>query len=116
MSDVFVSSILKQKAVYWAPKELDKNGNPVFDEPVEVKCRWTDMQRLYLKPNATQSVSRCIVLVDRDLLIGGMIWLGKLADVEDQDEPSENKGAYIIEAFNKVPDVSAHKFVREAIC
>lgn len=116
MSDVMVPGLLKQRAVFWAPLGEDQNGNMQFDEPVEVRCRWTDMNTLYVKPHGEQAASRCLVMVDRDMDVGGVLWLGVLEDVEDQDEPMKNAGANIIQAFNKVPDVAARKFVRTAIC
>jgi hypothetical protein len=117
MSDVFEKGLLKQFAVYWGPLGQDpQTGNMVYDEPVEIQCRWVDTNQLYIKANGDESASKCMVMVDRDLEIGGALWQGRLENLVDHDEPSKNKGANIIQGWNKVPDEVAKKFVRTAIC
>jgi hypothetical protein len=117
MADVMVPNLLKQRAVYWTPLGQDpQTGVMQFDEAIEVKCRWVDDNQLFINANGEEAVSKCLVMVDRDMEIGGVLWLGNLVDLEDQDEPMENEGANIIQGWKKVPDVAAKKFVRTAIC
>jgi hypothetical protein len=117
MSDVLEPGLLVQRAVYWPPTGEDpETGAAGYGEPVEIRCRWVDQNTLFTKPNTELGVSRCQVMVDRDLEIGGVLNLGTLEDVTDLDEPLKNPGANIIQGWTKIPDDRAKKFVREAIC
>jgi hypothetical protein len=115
MADVLVSNLLKQKAVYWAPLGFE-DGAMQYDEPIEIKCRWNEMAMLYINAQGEQAPSKCVVMVDRDLELGGVLWLGELGDLDDQAAPLENEGANIIQGWTKVANPSATKFVRQAIC
>lgn len=116
MNDVFQSRLLKQQAVYWPPLGENADGTMEYGESVEIKCLWIDMQMEYINAKGDKTVSKSLILVDRDLETGGMIWLGKLQDLADQDEPNKNKGATIIEGWNKIPvPPSLKKFTRMVI-
>jgi len=58
-------------------------------------------------------MSEARLIVDRDLVIQSVIMLGTLSDVDDEDDPKENDGAYEIRAFLKTPNFKGNKFLRE---
>lgn len=115
MSDIYLPQFLRQIAVYWAPEAADEFGQPGYADPIEVKCRWSDVNQQYLSINGDEAVSNAMVLVDRDLKLKGILWLGVIADLTDENNPNANEGSHEIQKFNKVPDVSGKKFVRTAV-
>jgi len=114
MSDIFVETLLKQTAVYWEKLSVDRYGNPTYNEPVEIKCRWSDVVNELVDSKGTVVYSRARIMVDRDVTLGGVLLLdsldsGMTADnVKDYDDASE------IRVFQKVPDITSKKYVRTA--
>ena len=41
---------MKQKAMYWAPLELDDYGKPTYSDPIEIDCRWEDKVEEFIEP------------------------------------------------------------------
>ena len=115
MTDVInqVRKVLKQKAVYWGVSRFDDSGRPVYEEPVEIDCRWEDISEQYVDSTGHDHMSNSIVMVDRDVTEQGVLWLGKMEDLESQVNPMENEGAYEIKKKGKLPDRKAKKFFRE---
>jgi hypothetical protein len=110
----------KQQAVYWplgsadsGGVDYDNYGNIQHAAPIQIKCRWTDKNELFIGPNGEQRTSKAKVLVDRDVSVGGMLMLGVLADVIDLATHKENKEAWEIQAFHKIPDLRAKRFLRK---
>lgn len=109
-----IKKMLKQKAVYWPPAGVDQGGQPVYAGPLEIKCRWEERAVEYLKPDATPAVSQSVVFVDRDLELGGVLWLGLLDAVLDFVDPLRNEGAGEINGWSKVGNLRSTEFVRKA--
>ena len=110
-----------QKAVYWAPgseaiggRDYDDYGQPMYATPVEIDCRWEDVAEEYVATDGTRQVSRSKVYLDRDVKNGGVLWLGKLADVTDLTSPKNNNNAWEIKRFDKIPWLEGEEFVRTA--
>jgi hypothetical protein len=78
-------------AVYWAPVGNDEEGQPTYEGPVEIRCRWDDTTVQYKDYRGRDTVSRAIVYPDRALVNGGVLWRGRLTAVEYQAEPFRNK-------------------------
>ena len=109
-----VKRYLKQTAVYWGVDAFDADGRPIYEEAVEISCRWEDKGEQYLDKQGHDHVSNSVVIIDRDVVEQGVLWLGSLEDVESQNEPLKNDGAYEIKKFEKIPDRKATKFFRRA--
>jgi hypothetical protein len=107
------TKVMKQKAVYWAPSGVDEFGKPEYDTPEEIDCRWEDKQEEFITPNGEREISHAKLIVDRDLLKKGVMWLGELDDVTDEDNPKNNDGAWEIRAFMKTPNFKGTAFLRE---
>ena len=110
----------KQQAVWWplgsaesGGTDYDDYGNVQYATPVQIKCRWTDKNELFIGHDGEQRTSKAMVLVDRDTPVGGVLMLGVLADVTDMANPKQNEGAWEIQAFHKIPDFKATKFLRK---
>jgi hypothetical protein len=113
-----ITRMRKQKAVYWAPKELsggDGFGRKAFEAPVEIECRWDDEVKEFVDSNGNKNISSSIVYPDRDLKIGGWLFLGRLNDDAIKPDPQETKGAKPIKGWQKFPDLKAVEFLRVAM-
>jgi len=109
-----ITKILKQKCVYWSTGEFDEFGQPSFGPAVELKCRWVDQQQEVIKKDGTIACSRTAVNVESDVVLGGVLMKGELADVEHVNEPTKNAGAFEILRFDKVPDIKGSQYIRVA--
>jgi hypothetical protein len=105
----------KQYAVYWEKIGDDKNGTPIYAAPVEIRCRWDDMQEEYLDSKGRMNVSSAIVMVDRVVTLGGVLWRGRLAAIETAEVPKDNPGAYEIRKYNETPNLRNTETLREAV-
>ena len=109
-----ITKVLKQKCVYWAPKEVDVYGQNTFEHPEELNCRWDDGIHEIVDTNGAKVASNAEVMVSEDVVVGGVLMLGTLIDVEIGVEPAQNTGAYTIIQFEKNPNFKCTEFVRTA--
>ena len=112
-----IKKMLKQQAVYWplASETSDAYGQPVYDTAYQMKCRWEDVSVEFLKSDGTSKVSQAIVYVQSDVVAGGVLWLGTLADVPASlTDPKLNAGAFEIQRFEKLPDLKNKLYLRTA--
>jgi hypothetical protein len=101
------------KAVYWSPKGKDRYGEDTYYKPEEIKCRWENALVKDIGPNMEETVYKSTVYVDRKVLQGGKLWLGKLADLvggsaEPPDDASE------IRTVEEFPTMRANQVLRIA--
>lgn len=118
-----IRKMRRQKAVYWGSPQPDGYGGTVVAMPVEIDCRWEDVQELIKTANGEEAMSKSQVYVDRDLDEGGYLWLGELDDLpQDPSNPKAN-GADEIMKFGKLPtlkvrtdglDPNANEYLRTA--
>jgi len=106
----------KQTAVYWARSSpaFDAYGKPLYEDPIEIDCRWEDVNELFVDSQGEQQTSSCKIMTLVDLVVGGFLMLGSLDSTLDLVTPSNNEGAWEIRSFSKTPDRKARKFVRTA--
>ncbi len=111
-----------QKAVYWAllgtdsagVVDYDDYGQPQHTDPVEINCRWEEITIEFLDAQGTRQLSNARVYVGQDVDIGGVLMLGELADVTDENNPKENDDAWEIRRFEKLPNLKNTQFLRTA--
>jgi hypothetical protein len=106
-ADVYMPKLLKQQATYWAQSTPDGFGGKSFASPMLIRCRWEDKSELFVDSQGNEVKSTSIVMVDRDLAIGGYLALG-------ESENAIPTGSHEIRGFDKIPDVGGKKFVRKA--
>mgnify|MGYP000421490687 CR=1 FL=1 len=104
---------MKQKAVYWSPASLDSFGKPTWNTPTEIDCRWTDAVEEFINPEGERVLSRAKLIVDRDLEIKGVLWLGKLVDLVDASNPKNNDNAWEILQTKKTANMRGTKYLRQ---
>ena len=104
---------MKQAAVYWAVRGLDDFGRPTYEYPIEIDCRWEDTVEEFVTPEGDQEVSKAKLIVDRDLVLKGVVFLGELDSTVDVDDPKANDGAWEIRSVLQTPDFKGRRFLRE---
>lgn len=112
-----LTRLLVQDAVYWAPGAPDGYGGRTYATPAELKCRWEDTARRARGPDGEEFITTAVVWVDEDLALGGLLYLGTLADLTDSEEadPQPVGGALAVRQFEKIPDLRGSVFVRRAL-
>ena len=114
--DKFIKKVCVQDAVYWGNPVSNGTGGMTFDAPVDIKCRWTDKQRIILSANGVQVLVKGEVMITADLDLQGWLKLGRLSDFDstvDETNPMKVAGAYEIIAVDKIPMIkSTTVFVR----
>jgi len=116
----FIKKVCVQTAVYWGNPVEDGYGVKTYDAPREIKCRWTEKNRIIYNTLGNEEVSKADVLVVEDLDIDGYIYLGFLMDLEDPNNnyavssnPMTISGAHKIIAIDREPLYrSATEFVK----
>jgi hypothetical protein len=111
----------KQTAVYWGNPVNDGMGGFTFDDPVEIACRWENINEIFIAPNGDELVAKSIIYVLQDVDHEGCLYLGTLDDLLESDGesigelvPSEIEGAQIIKRFDKIPVLgSTTEFLRK---
>ena len=109
----------KQTCVYWAlasgdDVSYDDYGQPIVTiaVPVELSCRWEDVNEEFIAPDGTKQLSRSKVYVESDVALGGILMLGTEDDITDAVNIKENEGAWEIMAYGKLPNFRATEFLR----
>ena len=118
--DKFVRRVCVQTAVYWGNPVNDGYGAFTYDEPREIKCRWTDKERIQSPAGGQEIHQKAEVLVYEDLDLQGWLYLGNLIDIEDElnnyevsANPMNISGAFQIIAVDKTPMIRSNTiFVR----
>lgn len=115
MSDAAKTHYLKQTAVYWEALGSSETGESLtYAEPVEIKCRWDDTNIVSVTPSGQTFTTQSLVFVPIDTPAPGVLRLGTLNDITDEENPYNNPGAKKIQRFDKIPDRKAIKFLRKA--
>ncbi len=123
--DVFLEDALNQLCVYWAPGAGGDEGQKTFAEPVEITCRWEMVVEAFLnRQSGNPEQSRSKVFLSEDVEELGVLWLppistdlppgGAISQLESEDEPFENDGAFEIRRFDKIPNFDADEWARIA--
>lgn len=107
--------IFKQRAVYWPPSgQSDAFGRPIQADPIEIKCRWEDNTTEAFDGHGRQIIITSQVYTDRDVIPGGLMKFGLLADVTNPGDPFANPDVSEIKKFDKTPNLRNTKFLRIA--
>lgn len=85
-----------QRAVLWAKTGVDRQGIPVLAQPIELFVRWESGNRTTRKQIGTVDIK---VLVDRKIVEGSVMWLGKLADLPDPNLVPDFPGVEVYEVI-----------------
>ena len=117
-----ITRMRKQTAVYWAllgadsagVVDYDDYGQPQYTDPVEITVRWESVTVEFLDSQGTRQLSNAVVYSGEDLDLGGVLMLGELTDITDEDIPKENDDAWEIRRFDKLPNLRNTEILRTA--
>jgi len=98
---------LNQTAVYWSPGAEDGFGRIAFGAAVEIRCHWEDKQEEIRGQGGEQHISNSFVVTDRDLVAGGFLYLGTLAEADAEGTDPQD-----IDDARKVLKVGSNPTVR----
>ena len=108
-----ISKMRKQVAVYWAPGSYEAFGQPSMASPVEISCRWEDVNEQFLDGDGQEQLSNARVYVDRTVELGGMLWLGALGDAPSN--PKLDPSAWEIRKYESLPNFKATEFLKSVM-
>lgn len=102
---------MNQSATYWPRGSTpDGFGNLNFSPPLSIKVRWQDKNELFRDEQGNEAMSSAVIYADRDLSIGGYLYLGESAVAD----PRTVTGAREIRQRGVSPSlnqpVALHKF------
>lgn len=99
---------LHQKAVLWAATGYDDYGEPTIGSATgtEIDVRWIDEQSEVSDPKGGTIASIATVIVDQDIAVGSVMWLGELANYVASAVKMQ-----VVDA-QKIPDVKGRVFRR----
>lgn len=106
---VYIESMSRrQNATLWAAgTESTSTGRKKVLASVAIKVRWEDEEHDVLGAGGETIKAHTLVVVDRDIAIGSLMWLGKRANwtaaVGDLKE---------VVSFSKVPNIKGTRFRR----
>ena len=113
-----LAKFFNQTACYWGNPIPDGFGGYAFDDPIEVKVRWTVKQEKFLSSQGVgngveEFLSHVTVLSETDFDMNGRMALEYLTDLDSEQLP-ETVGALTIMGFEKIPTKDAKQFLRKA--
>lgn len=107
--------LLVTDAVYWAPGVPGGGGETTFAAPIEIRCRWDDVNVVFIGGDGRERTSRSVVSVDQDLKLEGILRKGLLVDLTDPVNPFNNTEVYTILGWLKKGNKKQTKFIRRAM-
>lgn len=113
-----VKRFTRQTVTYFAKIGSDPNGKPVYDVPVEIKCRLEDKVAEILMPTGRKVITKGYLLLSQPLVVGSVVYNGTLAEWKALPTypavPTVNQGGIEILKLNTTPDIKGIPVVYEA--
>lgn len=112
-----ITRMLKQDCVYWRRTGVDENAQPVYDAPIELKCRWdrdlTPHKGEQKQGDETTDTPQVTVYLPIDTSNGDLLFEGKLVDI-DLSKNLREQGALEIKGLGKISNLKATESLRVA--
>lgn len=117
MGYTIVLETLIHDAVYWPPStQSDAYGKPVNSNPVPLKVRWEDQTIETVDHMGRLWISKSMVYVPINVLVGGILYRGKTTDPGfNATTPFDNPGAFEIKRIEKNDSYTGEATIRLAI-
>lgn len=109
-----IKKMRKQDAVYWPLEGRDDFNSPEYGNPVDVVCRWEDVNEAFTDDKGEERQSKAKVYTDIIVEPGGLMMLGTIEELEYFNEPFKNEGVYEIQRFDRLPNLKAKEFLQIA--
>lgn len=110
------SSLLRQKATYWAPGGNDGFGLMSFSSAIEVRCRWENRSVLFRDTQGRELHSTAVVFTDTKLKVGGYLLLGPVVPISGSPQTPyspRDYGALEIRSFSEAPSLDLSQVLYE---
>lgn len=105
------SNAMVHDATLWEVT-VDGYGGYAFGLPTPIKVRWEQREEIFVgRLNRTELVSKAVVYMDRDVVVGDFLYLGKSKELN----PASVNGAYQVQRFDKSTDLRGLQSVRKAV-
>lgn len=86
-------------AVYWPPVGQDNYGQYTYGPPIQIKCRWTNLE---IRDDSTETIK---VFTLYAVQPHGILLHGKLSNVIDASNPLNNPGYVEIKSLKSTPNI-----------
>ncbi len=107
-----ITRMLRQQGIYWSLAGTDADGQPTWNDPIQIKVRWEDKLHEVGDKEGERQEPMGRVYVDRDVTIGSYLLLGEITSSLNSDPRAA--GAYRIAAFEQLPNIRATETLRTA--
>jgi len=115
----FLNRITRQTAVYWGNPKSDGFGGLVYDDGIEIKCRWEDVHEIVKNANAKTAkevIAKGKIITIQDVKEEGYLYLGNLSDLDSDPAPKNTEESHQIINVKKIPIVNkTNEFIREVL-
>lgn len=119
-----IAEMCVETAVYWGNPVEDGYGGKTFDDPIEISCRWENVNQIVSDEKGVETTCRGLVYTTQDVKEEGYLYRGTLDDLYDSNasdssagevyNPKTITGAWAIKRFQKIPSLDGEGFLRKA--
>lgn len=112
-----IKKVQRETLTYWAPDPINPTnefGEPNWLAPREYTCRWDDKVQQIQLADRSYVLSRCELITEVQLAVGGFVMLGTLNQITDWTVPKNNPGAYELIKVSRTPDIKNRRQLFEA--
>lgn len=106
-----------QDALLWPTTGTDQFGQPTHDfsagAVVCLKVRWVNKRKLASDPQGNPITVDAVVITNREIEVGSLMWKGKLADTPGTSETPESK-IMIVVGYDETTDIK-NRFTRREV-
>ncbi len=110
MSSRLTTRQRRQKATLWTKNGDDDYGGAKVNAKVEIKVRWEEKRSEAVDKDGNTIAIDATVVVDQEIAVGSIMWLGALADVAD---PPVNLKEVVV--YNETPDLKSRGIPRRTV-
>lgn len=93
-----------QDAVYWAKSSDDLYSTPKVSAGIAVRVRWEEKRAEMLDAQGETVAVDAQVVVDREIVVGSIFWLGKLSALSGTP-PTPTSNIFQVVTYDRVPDI-----------
>jgi hypothetical protein len=98
----------------WPLKGQTSSGQPVWDAPVEMKCRWDDGNKEVLTAFQGLIISKAQIITEKLIDAGSIVMRGRLDTISYWADPKANPNAFEVIANSATPNLRYSEILYEA--
>lgn len=112
-----ITKCQKEVLTYWAPmEETNEYGEPQFEAPVQMSCRWDDKTQEIIQQDGTVVHGKVQLITQEKLKVGGIVIRKSLEEITYMADPRTNPEAYKVMVVMETPTINYRARMYEAIC